>query len=197
MAHAEMLTIAVASSLYPAMEQQAKHFEKRHHIKVRLVAGSTGLLYNQILQGAPFDLMIAADQRRPAQLMAQGRALRSVLVGHGFVGMMIGSAVIHDPKLITTAAIHRIVIANPDVAPFGLAAKAYLQQQGVWLSLKSKLIYAQNAMQARMMVDQHLVDAGLVPVRLEMDAVASVPYVGVVLTHHSFAQAWLQAITLP
>ena len=71
----EVLTIAVASSLYPAMQKQAVIFEKRNDVTVRLISGSTGRLYNQIMQGAPFDLFIAADQERPALLASQGRAV--------------------------------------------------------------------------------------------------------------------------
>jgi len=60
--------------------------------------------------------------------------------------------------------------------------------------LKPKLVYAQNALQARMMVDQQMVDAGLVPVAADQPAFAMIPYIGVLLTEKKWARAWLQQL---
>ncbi|MDQ7057989.1 MAG: substrate-binding domain-containing protein [Ghiorsea sp.] len=79
-------------------------------------------------------------------------------------------------------------MANPDVAPFGLATKQVLQQAGLWQSLQAKLVYAQNAMQAAMMVNQGLVDAGFIPIADKTYALATVPYVAVLLSHTKSAQ---------
>lgn len=186
--------MAVASSLYPTMQKRAQQFERQHPVTIQLVAGSTGRLYNQIMQGAPFDLLIAADARRPALLQQHGTSLLQRTVGHGTIGIVVGSKIIGDPQPLTAATIHHIVIANPSVAPFGLAAKTFLQQKKLWQQLQPKLVYAQNALQARMMVDQQMVDAGLVPVAADQPAFAMIPYIGVLLTEKKWARAWLQQL---
>ncbi len=190
---AETLTVAVASSLYPVMQQRAANFERAHHVTVRLVPGSTGRLYNQIMQGAPFDLFIAADQERPALLMRQHKATAQYAVSQGYLGVKVGKRIISELSMLTNPSIRHIAIANPDVAPLGKAAKVALQQRGLWRALQPKLIYAQNAMQAAMMVDQGLVDAGFVPLTSQQDAIAEIPYVAALLHEQMMAHLFLQS----
>jgi len=193
---AETLTVAVASSLYPAMQQKASAFEKAHHVTVRLVSGSTGHLYNQIVQGAPFDLFIAADQERPALLMQQHKAMAQFKIGQGYLGVKLGKQVISDLSVLANPSIRHIAIANPDVAPFGKAARAVLQHRGLWVTLKPKLVYTQNAMQAAMMVDQGLVDAGFVPVNKDEFHITEIPYVAGLLKDKVMARLFLQSYKL-
>jgi len=190
----ETITVAVASSLYPAMQQQAKAFEAKHDITVRLVPGSTGRLYNQIVQGAPFDVFIAADAQRPAMLAKQGRVLEGREVGQGYLGVMLGHRIIADPGRLTDASVQHIVIANPDVAPFGKKTRDVLQRLGLWQQLKHKFVYAQNAMQASMMVNNGLVDAGFVPLESNNQAIARIQYQAVLLTDRSQTRKLLRFI---
>ncbi|MDX8391288.1 MAG: molybdate ABC transporter substrate-binding protein [Mariprofundaceae bacterium] len=190
----ETITVAVASSLYPAMQQQVEAFEKEHDVTIRLVSGSTGRLYNQIMQGAPFDVFIAADDKRPALLASQGRAISRYNVGQAYLGIKAGKRFLEAKKL-TDASIRHIAIANPDVAPFGAATKEVLQTQGLWHVLKYKFVYAQNAMQAAMMVDKALVDAGFVPVSEDDSSIAVLQYVGVLLSDTSLAKIYLESMT--
>ncbi|MDQ7005432.1 MAG: molybdate ABC transporter substrate-binding protein [Ghiorsea sp.] len=154
----ESITVAVASSFYAKTQQISEAFEAKHDIKIRVVSGSTGRLYNQIKQGAPFDIFIAADAKRPALLARQHKQ-----IDQGFVGLKIKGKLVSDLNSLRNKNIHHIAMANPDVAPFGLATKQVLQQAGLWQPLQAKLVYAQNAMQAAMMVNQGLTDAGFVP----------------------------------
>ncbi len=197
-AHAqETITVAVASSLYPTLQQQTEAFEKEHHVTIRLVPGSTGRLYNQIMQGAPFDLFIAADSDRPALLAKQGRVIEQYRLGQGYVGLLAGKKVLEDMDALTSSSIRHIVIANPNVAPFGKASKEALIEHGLWTLLKPKFVYAQNAMQAAMMVDKGLVDAGFIPVAFKHGAVAEINYMGVLLQDKPMAIAWLKSIVFP
>jgi len=193
----ETITVAVASSLYPVMLQKAEVFEKKHHVTVRLVQGSTGRLYNQIMQGAPFDLFVAADERRPVMLKGQGKAVDIQAVGKGYIGVMVGNQVITALSTLANPSIRHIAIANPDVAPFGKAARAVLQKQGLWHALQHKLVYAQNAMQAAMMVNKGLVDAGFVPLTSQQDAIADIGYVAVLLTDKAWVRTWLEYLSKP
>ena len=190
----ETITVAVASSLYPVMQQQLSAFEKRHGVQVKLISGSTGRLYNQIIQGAPFDLFIAADEIRPAKLSGLGMVNAEEKAGFGYLGVKSGDNLFTDLKLLHSASIHRIAIPNPDVAPFGMAAKKLLQQQGLWHVLKFKFIYTQNAMQAIMMVDQGLVDAGFVPLAGPEDAIAQIAYQAVLLSDNPIALQFLKFV---
>jgi len=193
----ETITVAVASSLYPMMQQQSTAFEKQHHVTIRLVPGSTGRLYNQIIQGAPFDLFIAADSDRPALLMKQGRVIELYKLGQRYVGLLAGNKVLEDMALLTNAAIRHIVIANPKVAPFGRASKEVLKKHGLWRKLQPKFVYAQNAMQAAMMVNKGLVDAGFIPVAFKHGSVAVIDYTGVVLMDKPMAHQWLKSVVFP
>ncbi len=193
----ETLTVAVASSLYPAMQQKAEAFEKEHHVALRLVSGSTGRLYNQIMQGAPFDVFIAADKERPALLMHQDKATAQYKVGHGYLGVMVGKQTVADISALANPSIRHIAIANPDVAPFGKVARAVLQKRGLWHALKHKLVYAQNAMQSTMMVNKGLVDAGFVPLASQQDAIANIDYVAVLLADKALARTWLANLSKP
>jgi len=193
----ETITVAVASSLYPMMQEQTAEFEQQHHVTIRLVPGSTGRLYNQIIQGAPFDLFIAADSDRPALLAKQGRVVELYTLGHGYVGLLAGNRVLEDMASLTNPAIRHIVIANPNVAPFGRASKAALKQHGLWTRLQPKFVYAQNAMQAAMMVNKGLVDAGFIPVAFKHGAVAEIDYTAVVLVDRPMAHQWLKSVVFP
>ncbi len=186
--------MAVASSLYPVMQQKARVFEKYYHVTVHLVSGSTGRLYNQIVQGAPFDVFIAADKQRPAMLEKQGKVLGRQEAGRGYLGIMIGKHVAGLSALASPSVRH-IAIANPDVAPFGKVARVVLKKQGLWRGLQHKFVYAQNAMQAAMMVEMGLVDAGFVPLPSQQDAIAKINYQVVLLADKSLARIWLANIS--
>jgi len=187
----ESITIAVASSFYQQALSISKHFEAQHHIQVRVVSGSTGRLYNQIKQGAPFDVFIAAgtqyiDLHKPHKAM-----------GDGYLAVQLGNRFTTDLSQLMQDNISKIAIANPQTAPFGAAAKQVLEKQGVWQTLKPKLVYAQNAMQASMMVNQGLVDAAFVPVQSaqsDRGYIASIPYSAFLLTNKKNAQLLYQGI---
>jgi len=98
---------------------------------------------------------------------------------------------------LTSPAIRHIAIANPKVAPFGKVSKEVLIQHGLWALLKPKFVYAQNAMQAAMMVNKGLVDAGFIPVAFKHDSVAEINYTGVVLKDKSMAIEWLKSVVFP
>ncbi|MDQ6963361.1 MAG: molybdate ABC transporter substrate-binding protein [Mariprofundales bacterium] len=194
----ERLTVAVASSLYPAMERAAHRFEQLHHLEIRLVAGSTGRLYNQIVHGAPFDLFIAADQQRPALLSRRGRVVAQCEVGVGYLGLSfshLSSGEVGDGfAKLTSPAIRAVVIANPDVAPFGKLSRDILRRRGLWQELQHKLVYAQSALQAATMVRNGLVDAGFVPIGDPSSAVATLHYQAVLLVDSALARLLIEAI---
>ncbi len=192
-AAAATLTVAVASSLYPAMQRQARAFEAAHDVSLRLIPGATGRLYNQVMHGAPFDILIAAGDGRPASLVDSGRAVALYDMDAGRLGIRIDRSP-GRPEQLADPSVRHIAIANPESAPFGRAARALLKKRGLWRQLMPKMVYAQNAMQARMMVDRGLVDAGLVPVAADARYLATVPYRMVLLRDSPVARIWAAGI---
>ena len=184
----ESITVAVASSFYEKAKAYAAQFEAKHDVAVRLVSGSTGRLYNQIKQGAPFDVFIAAGSQH-IDLDKPNKAL-----GYGYLGIQFSNRFTTDLQELLQPNIHKVAIANPQTAPFGAAAKQVLAQAGLWKKLKPKLVYAQNAMQASIMVNQGLVDAAFVPVQAAQDAIARIPYTAFILIPSTSAQAFFDGI---
>ena len=184
----ESITVAVASSFYKKAKVYAAQFEAKHDVAVRLVSGSTGRLYNQIKQGAPFDIFIAAG----SQHIGLDKPYKAL--GYGYLGIQLGNRFTTDLQELTRHNIYKIAIANPQAAPFGAAAKQVLEQAGLWKKLKPKLVYAQNAMQASMMVNQGLVDAAFVPVQAAQDAITRIPYTMFLLLPSKSSQAFFDGL---
>jgi len=190
----ESITVAVASSFYEKAKVYAAQFEAKHHVAVRLVSGSTGRLYNQIKQSAPFDIFIAAGSQK-IDLDKPHKAM-----GYGYLGIQLGNRFTTDLQRLIQNNIRKVAIANPQTAPFGAAAKQVLEKKGMWQVLKPKLVYAQNAMQASMMVNQGLVDAAFVPVQVAQDAIMRIPYTVFLLSNTVIAKDFyitLQTSVIP
>lgn len=166
-AWAETATIAVATNFAEAAEALIARFEAQTDHRITLVTGSTGKLFAQITQGAPFDAFLAADQARPARLGAESRAVAGSRFTYAEGRLVLWSA---TPDTIETdgAAVIRagdfahLAIANPDLAPYGFAAKQALQGLDLWDALKPKLVMGQNIGQAFSMVATGNAELGLV-----------------------------------
>ncbi len=120
-------TIAVAANFLSTAEELETAFEDATDHELTLVHGSTGLLYAQIRQGAPFDVFLAADQERPALLLDGGQAISIKPYALGQLAL-IGKPGFDRPDAALPQIVTgtRIAIANPDVAPYGQAAEAIL-----------------------------------------------------------------------
>ncbi len=146
------LTLAVASNFRSTAELIAEDFTDEHEIPVRLSSGSTGKLYAQIVNGAPYDIFLAADVERPRLLTENGDGIASSLRVFVEGKLVLISA---DPGLsgqacssiLKDGSYKRLAIANPVTAPYGAAAKAYLQAAGYWDDAKGKIIMGENVSQ--------------------------------------------------
>ena len=160
------LNVAAASNLTYVMPEIIKSFEERHKdIKVRLSLASTGNIYSQIKNGAPFDIFLSADGLRPDLLFKAG-----MTVGEPFTYARGGLVLWSDKKMsfveglfvLSSPGIKKIAIANPRHAPYGAAAKDALEEAGLWEVLKDKLIYGENVGQAAQFVKSGSVQAGFI-----------------------------------
>ncbi|WP_417733623.1 molybdate ABC transporter substrate-binding protein [Roseovarius sp.] len=166
-ARAETATVAVATNFAEAAEQLIAGFEAQTDHRITLVTGSTGKLFAQIIEGAPFDAFLAADQARPARLEAENRAVAGARFTYAKGQLVLWSATPGFIKPDGAAALRagdftHLAIANPDLAPYGLAAKQALQGLDLWDALRPKLVMGQNIGQAFSMVATGNAELGLV-----------------------------------
>ena len=163
---AEQLNIAAASNLTYVMPEVVKSFEKKHrNIRVRLSLSSTGNLYSQIKNGAPFDIFLAADELRPRLLHSEGLTEGApfayakgglVLWSSGKLNLVEGLFVLSSPR------IKRVALANPQHAPYGEAAREALVDAGLWEVLKEKFIFGENIGQTAQFVQSGSAQAGFI-----------------------------------
>lgn len=140
--------VAVASNFSSTMKSIVERFEKNSEHRVILSFGSTGKHYAQIKNGAPFDAFFAADARRPQLLEQQELAVR----GSRFT-YALGKLVLWSPEpgyvdsvgqVLKQAQFRYLAIANPKLAPYGLAAQEVLQALGLWNEFSLRLVRGEN-----------------------------------------------------
>lgn len=145
-------TIAVAANFASTADKLAKAFKAESGDKIVIASGSTGQLYAQIQQGAPFDLFLAADQARPELLHKDGTAAQppfTYATGRLALWSTDPAAIPEDgAAFLELAEAARIAIANPKLAPYGMAAKESLTALGLWQTYEKRIVMGQNIAQA-------------------------------------------------
>ncbi len=169
------LTIAVASNFESTFKALQPVFEKKYHVKLNPAFGSTGQLYTQIINGAPFDVFLSGDKAHVSLLNDKKRAISS----NQFV-YAIGELVVYAPGRsisntgLTNALLtpmKHIAIANPAIAPYGLAAKQYLKRAHLLAGVKNKLVVGENIGQVATFLMTRNVDAGFIANSQLMDII--------------------------
>ena len=147
------VTVAVASNFADTATELATRFTDETGIPVRIVPGSTGKLYAQITSGAPFDVFLAADQARPERLENEGYVAGVARFTYAIGELALWSTTLADcGRALRNPAAGHVAIANPAIAPYGLAAREYLETQGLWNAVDERLVYGENIMQAAQFV---------------------------------------------
>lgn len=163
---AEELRIAVAANFQPTLAKISSEFERETGHRVSLSSGSTGLHYAQIVNGAPFDLFFAADEERPRLLEAAGKTKPGSRFDYAIGRLALCSPGVDIPDDIKVwlndAAIDRLAIANPRLAPYGAAAVEVLQKTGSRERLQDKLVMGENISQALQFTVSGNVTAGFI-----------------------------------
>ena len=159
--------IAVAANFGETARNLETRFEETTDHSVTLVIGSTGKLYAQIVNGAPFDAFLAADQRRPALLADEGRAVAGSRFTYAVGRLSLWSP---DPRRIpldgveTLAAgkFRRLAMANPRLAPYGAAAAEVLRSLGLLDAMAERIVMGENVGQVYSMVATGNAELGFV-----------------------------------
>jgi molybdate transport system substrate-binding protein len=161
------LTVSAASDLGPAFREIGPLFEAETGVNIRFNFGSTGQLAQQIEQGAPVDLFAAADGARIAALGTKDLVISDTVKAYA-VGRIVLWTREDSPRRIERVQdmlrpeVTRIAIANPDHAPYGVAARQAMQSAGIWEQLQDKLVLAENVQQALQYAQGGNVDVAVV-----------------------------------
>lgn len=160
-------TVAVATNFAETAQRLQAAFRAVGGGEITLVNGSTGKLYAQILQGAPFDLFLAADTRRPALLEQQQLGVTGSRATYAYGALVLwqpdARAVKATPlKTLQAQSFRRLAIANPELAPYGAAAEQTLQQLGLLVPLQSRIVRGQNIGQTFAMVASGNAELGFI-----------------------------------
>lgn len=147
------ITIAAAADLKYAMYEIVTEFKKNSPgSSVEVVYGSSGKVYTQIVQGAPFDLFFSADIKYPLDLLKKGFGAAEEVKTYAFGRIVLWSSTLDSTKLtlrsLSDPLISRIAIANPAHAPYGVRAREALQSIGLWDKVEKKCVYGENIAQA-------------------------------------------------
>ncbi|HEY8536788.1 MAG TPA: molybdate ABC transporter substrate-binding protein [Vicinamibacterales bacterium] len=149
--------IAAAANLNFALTELAEQFARDRGARVELVFGSSGNLTRQILDGAPFEVFLSADEEFPGRVTAAGLTRDAGVVyasGRLVLFALTGSPLSVDERLdglarlVKAGGVTRFAIANPDVAPYGRAAEAVLRRHGLWDPIRPRLVLGDTIAQA-------------------------------------------------
>lgn len=158
--------VAVAANFAATLQTLAAGFRSETGHRLRVSSGSTGKHYAQIHNGAAFDVFLAADSARPARLEAEGIGVAgsrfTYAVGRLALWVPGGTDPGPPDRYLGTADLRRLAIANPRLAPYGLAARQALQAWQLWDRLQARLVRGENAAQAFQFVATGNAPAGLV-----------------------------------
>ncbi|HZQ92686.1 MAG TPA: molybdate ABC transporter substrate-binding protein [Terriglobales bacterium] len=166
--------VAAAADLAGAFKQVAARYEARTGNRVVLSLGSSGNLFAQIQNGAPYDLFFSADVDYAQKLVESGAAepgsLYRYATGRIVVWAPKGSPV--DPAkglgALTAPGVRRIAIANPAHAPYGRAAMAALERAGIKDEVAGKIVLGENVAQAAQFAETGNADAGIIALSLAL-----------------------------
>ena len=166
-AAADSATLAVAANFLTPLEALRRAFEQGGAHKLSVVSASTGQLYAQITNGAPFDVLLSADQETVAKLVVDGRG-----DGASRFTYALGTLVLftRDPSKFAPLNLDTLrrrdfrwlAIANPDLAPYGLAAQQTLEALGLWDTLQPRLVRGQSIAQTFAQAETRNADLALV-----------------------------------
>lgn len=165
-AHADEVKVAVAANFTGPMQVIAVLFERDTGHKASLAFGATGKFYAQIANGAPFEVLLSADDETPARLVREGLAVTGTSFTYAIGKLVLWST---NPKLVDDkgeilkkGGFKHLAIANPKTAPYGAAAMQTMSKLGVVDSLKPLFVQGENIAQTHQFVSTGAAELGFV-----------------------------------
>jgi molybdate transport system substrate-binding protein len=165
-ARADEVNVAVAANFTAPMNVIAESFEKDTGHKARLAFGSTGKFYAQIKNGAPFEVLLSADDETPAKLVQEGAAESASRFTYAIGGLVLWSSkpgfVDARGEVLRRGAYAKLALANPKTAPYGRAAIETLTKLGLMAAAESKVVQGENIAQTFQFVSSGNAELGFV-----------------------------------
>ena len=165
-AHADEVQVAVAANFTGPMQVISVLFERDTGHKASLSYGSTGKFYAQIANGAPFQVLLAADDETPAKLIKEGNAVPGSAFTYAIGKLVLWSA---DPKRVDTkgevlkkGGFKHLSLANPKTAPYGAAGMQVMSKLGVADSIKPLIVQGENISQTHQFISTGAAELGFV-----------------------------------
>ena len=165
--HATEIRIAVASNFLMPMNIIKQTFENQNKTKIYLSSGSSGSLYSQIINGAPLDIFLSANQNLPKKLENTAKGVKGTRFTYA-IGKLLLFSTNKDlfdftfPNIILSKKIKYIGIGNPKYVPYGMAAKEVLKSLKVFNRLEKKFILSKNVNQVFLMNYYGNLDIGFI-----------------------------------
>lgn len=164
-ATAEEVSVAVAANFTDTAKEIAAAFEKETGNEVKLSFGSTGSLYTQITQGAPFQIFLAADQKRPEKTVEDGLGVKDSLFTYAVGKLVLWSKqadFVKGAETLKSGTFNKVSICNPVAAPYGAAAVETMKSLEVYDAIEPKLVQGANVSQAFQFIDTGNAELGFV-----------------------------------
>ncbi len=164
---AQITSVAVAANMKDTFSEIYAAFKATGKPELRVIYGSSGNFTAQIMNGAPFNLFISADESFPLELYKNGKTVdegrvyaigKIVLLTKNSSGLKLGNS--KAELVLAIARANKIAIAKPELAPYGKAAMEYMKGEGLWDFAKDKLVYGDNLGVATMYVVTGAADLG-------------------------------------
>ncbi len=169
---AQNLKVAVAANLQSVIKVLGQDFKQKTGITIEPIVGSSGNLTAQIRNGAPYDVFLSADMGFPEALFKEGfSAKKSVVYAQGSLIICSNQNIGFEnwERLLMTARIKKIAIANPAIAPYGKAAEETLKDKGILSDIKSKIVYGESISQVNTYITTGIVEVGFTTQALVKD----------------------------
>lgn len=164
--HAGEVKVAVAANFAVPLERIGAGFTAATGHTLKVSAGATGKFYSQILAGAPFEVLLAADDETPRKLVAAGQAVTGSAFTYAVGRLVLWSAqpglVDDQGAVLASGRFKFLAIANPKVAPYGAAAMDVLKARGLTDALTPRLVTAESIAQAFQFVSTGNAELGFV-----------------------------------
>jgi len=160
--HKDKLRIAVAANLQFAIQDLVDDFSERSGVDCEIIVSSSGKLTAQIIEGAPFDLLLSADMKYPQELFKRGFTLfQPDTYAYGnLILWTLHDDVLPELQTLTSDQISYIAIGNPKTAPYGVSALEVIRRIGIEESIRNKLVYGESISQTNQFIISKSVDLG-------------------------------------
>lgn len=190
------LLVAAAANMRFALEEIGPSFQEESGIQVIFTFGSTGNFSQQIINGAPVDVFIAADVEHIEELRTKGLVLEDTQQVYALGRLVLAVnrqhiGLVAEVKDLMRPQVKLVAIANPELAPYGQAAKEVLINLGLWEALQPKLVYGENVSQALQHIQSGNAEAGFIPL-----SIANVPEIEYQLIDDALHQPLRQAVAV-